>query len=91
MMLATLQLRGNKDYNGQQEQRFIEMGVTIFKTFIWVGIHRRIYRLKSRVTASLMHHRLTLNYLSDHVSNDTSPNENFEYSYPLNAYSAIVS
>ena len=58
------------------------MGITIFKIFIWGGISSDILQ-KSRFTALLMHRRKT-KFPAVYPTIYTSPNENFEYSYPLN-------
>ena len=57
------------------------MGITIIKFFIWGGISWDIRStsltgLRLRVAVKLNSGRYTRRY--------TSPNENFEYSYPLN-------
>ena len=54
-------------------QKCIRMGITIFKKFIWGGISSDI---RSRVAVKLN--------FRPYIRRYTSPNENFEYIYPLN-------
>ena len=58
----------------------IRMGITILK-ILFGEVNSRIYVRKSRFTA-LLTHRRKLNF-RPYVGRYTSPNENFEYSYPL--------
>ena len=55
------------------------MGITVFKIFIWGGISSDIrsdvLRLRLRVSVKLN--------FRPYIRRYTSPNENFEYSYPL--------
>ena len=60
----------------------IRMGITKFKMFIWGGISSDI---RSK-TPFLWFHQcvaVKLNF-RPYIRRYTSPNENFEYSYPLN-------
>ena len=58
------------------------MGITKFKIFIWGG-----YIQKSCITAPLMRHRKTK--FPTVYQMIYSPNENFEYSYPLILFSRV--
>ena len=75
MLLATLQFE-------RKLQKCIRMGITIFKIFhlgryiVGYTLGNHVLRLRSRLPAKL-NFRL-------YIRRYTSPNENFEYSYPLN-------
>ena len=70
-------------------QKCIRMGITTFKIFIWRGIssdilctsRNHILRLRLRFTIKLNFRPYMRRY--------TSPNESFEYSYPLTIFSSI--
>ena len=62
-------------------KKCIRMGITIFKFFIWEGISsdipfgNHVLRLRSRIAVKLN--------FRPYIRRYTSPNEKFEYSYPL--------
>ena len=62
----------------QFETKCIKMGITIFKIFIWGGILSDI-RSETMFYGSAC---ASLNF-RPFIRRYTSPNENFEYSYPL--------
>ena len=66
----------------------IRMGINILKIFI-LEVYRRIYVRKSRFMAPLARVAVKLNF-QQYIRRYTSPNDNFEYSYPLIAGSLIV-
>ena len=57
-------------------QKCIRMGITIFEIFIWGGISSDKWSKITHVTVKLN--------LWQYIRRYTSPNEYFEYSYPLN-------
>ena len=76
MRLATLQFE-------LKLQKCIRMGITIFK-ISFGEVYRRIYVRKSRFTVS-SRVAVKLNFRPN-IRRYSSPNENFEYSYPLNIW-----
>ena len=64
------------------------MGITIFKIFIWGGILSNI-RSKNRVLRLRLRVVVKLNF-QPYIRPYISPNENFEYSYPLSGLSILL-
>ena len=76
MRLATLQFE-------RKLQKCIRMGINIFK-ISFGEVYRRIYIPKSSFTAPLAGH-VKCDF-RPYIPQYTSPNENFEYSYPLSEF-----
>ena len=70
-------------------QRCIRMGITIFKIFIWWR-HIIRFRFGNHVLWLRLSISIKLNF-RPYIRQDTSPNENFEYRYPLISCSQIHS